>query len=325
MPINDRAPLVNPEIKDPDPLPLVSRDNSSSESSVQNGIKANGNTNSPVPARGSGGPRTKRGKKKSSRNAIKHAIFSDVVLLDESPKMYRDIFQALCDYFDPNDRVEQILVEKLAANLWRYKRLILTETVDVAYTSKRAQMEMMLAGSQDLRKRENNGRMMADDAHSDSLERAIELAQKLRDLIRERGFDIDADVVTLFKLYGPTVDAHLPVDTELIYGYWQKYSKVKTENKQLKDRIPLEEAKKQAIDMLDAQIKWAESRRECLKPYEDMRAVLSFPSEVAQEKIMRYEAHLGREFDRTLQQIERLRRIRSGQPTPPPIEVKLST
>jgi hypothetical protein len=40
---------------------------------------------------------------------------------------------------------------------------------------------------------------------------------------------------------------------------------------------------------------------------------------------MRYEAHLGREFDRTLQQIERLRRIKTGQPTPAPIEVKLST
>ena len=72
--------------------------------------------------------------------------------------------------------------------------------------------------------------------------------------------------------------------------------------------IRLEEAKKLAIDMLEAQIKWAERRRERRKPYEDIRAVLSFPSEIALEKIMRYEAHLGREFDRTLQQIERLRR-----------------
>jgi len=85
------------------------------------------------------------------------------------------------------------------------------------------------------------------------------------------------------------------------------------------------EAKKQAIDRLDAQMGWAESRPECFKPFENARAVFSFPSEIALEKIMHYEAHLGREFDRTLQQIERLRRIRSGQPTQPPIEVKLST
>jgi hypothetical protein len=304
MPINDRDPrsrtkLRNPEIKDADPPPLVSEENPSRVSSIENGNTANGNTDSGVPARGSGGPRTERGKKKSSRNAIKHAIFSAVVLPDESPKMYRDILHALCDYFDPNDRVEQIFVEKLAANLWRYKRLILAETVDVAYTSGRAQMEMMLAGSQDLRNRENNGRMMADDASPEPLERAIELLRKLRALVQERGFDIDADVTILFKLYGPAVEGHLPIDIELIYGYWQKYSEVNMQYRP-KDRIRVEEAKKQAIDMLDAQIRWAESRRGCLKPFENARAVLSFPSEIALEKIMRYEAHLGREFDRTL-------------------------
>ena len=60
------------------------------------------------------------------------------------------------------------------------------------------------------------------------------------------------------------------------------------------------EAKKQAIDRLDAQMGWAESRPECFKPFENARAVFSFPSEIALEKIMHYEAHLGREFDRTL-------------------------
>ena len=319
-----RRKLDNPENKDGDPIPLVSGENSSRESSIQNGITANGNTDSPVPG-GSGGPRTEGGKKKSSRNAIKHAIFSAVVLPDESPKIYRDILHDLCDYLDPNDRVEQILVEKLAANLWRYKRLILAETSDVIYTSGLAKTEMMLAGNRDLRNRENNGRMMADDAGPDSLERGIELLRKLRALVQERGFDIDADAVTLFKLYGPFVEGHLPIDIELIYGYWRKYSEVNTNNQRPNHGIRLEEAKKQAIDILDAQIKWAENRRECLKPYEDIRAVLPFPSEVALDKIMRYEAHLGREFDRTLQQIERLRRIKAGQATAPPIEVKLST
>ena len=46
------------------------------------------------------------------------------------------------------------------------------------------------------------------------------------------------------------------------------------------------------------------------------------PSEIALEKIIRYGAHLGRELDRTLQQLERLRRIRTGQPTPSPIEAQ---
>ena len=184
----------------------------------------------------------------------------------------------------------------------------------------------MLAGSSDLRNREvNTGRMLAVDAHSDSLVQAIELMRRLQSRIQERGFDIDVDDVTLFDLYGPAADARASIDARVIWAIWRKHSERKKENGPPKDGISLEEAKKGAIDMLDDEIRWAESRQECLKPFEDLRAISSFPSDIGLEKMMRYEAHLGREFDRTLQQIERLRRIRSGQPTQPPIEVKLSS
>jgi hypothetical protein len=326
MPIRgSKRKVRNPEINHADPLPLAAGENSSRESSSQNGNSASGQTPSEVPAKGSGGPRTKRGKNRSSRNAVKHGIFSAVVLPEESPKMYRDILHAFCDYIKPNDRAEEILVDKLAANIWRSKRLILAESAEVYYTSGLARMETALAGSSDLKNREFNGRMLADDAHSDSLERAIELMRRLRSLIQERGFDIDADVAFLFQIYGPVSDKHLPTDVQLTYAHWRKYSKVKEANGQPEDGNSLEEAKKNAIDMIDSQIRWAEKRRECLKPFEDFRAIWSFPSEIGLEKIMRYESHLGREFDRTLQQIEHLRRIKTRQTTPAPIEVKLST
>ena len=77
--------------------------------------------------------------------------------------------------------------------------------------------------------------------------------------------------------------------------------------------------------MIDGQIKLAQSRLECLKPFEIFRATFSLPSEIVLETIMHYEAHLSREFDRTLQRLERVRRIKTGQSTPAPIEVKLST
>jgi hypothetical protein len=240
--------------------------------------------------------------------------------------MYWDIFRAFCDYFEPKDRVEQILVEKLAANIWRSKRLIVAESADVDYTSNRARMECMLAGSLDLRNREaNTGGLLAVDAHSDSLKRAIKLIRKLQSLIQERGFDFDTDVVILFQLYGLATEARSPIAAQINYSFWRQYSGRKQENGPPKDGVSLEEAKKIAIDMLEEQIRWAESRRVCLRPFEDSRAILSFPSDIGLEKMMRYESHLGREFDRTLQQLERVRRIRTGQATPAPIEVKLST
>ncbi len=151
-----------------------------------------------------------------------------------------------------------------------------------------------------------------------------ELLLQLRARIQERGFDIDADVMTLFQLFGP-VEEGLPIDAQMIYAYWQKYSELRTKNRQPKDGISLEEAKKHAIDMIDERIKLAQNRRDYLKPFEIFRATFSLPSEIALEKIMQYEAHLSREFDRTLQRLERVRRIKTGQSTPVPIEVKLST
>ncbi len=43
------------------------------------------------------------------------------------------------------------------------------------------------------------------------------------------------------------------------------------------------------------------------------------------EVVMRYEANLERNIDRTLNQLERLQRMRLGQPVPPPVKVELST
>ena len=51
---------------------------------------------------------------------------------------------------------------------------------------------------------------------------------------------------------------------------------------------------------------------------------LGFPS-VHHPLIQRYESNLLRDFDRTLSQLERLQRIRLGQPVPPPIKLDISS
>ena len=48
------------------------------------------------------------------------------------------------------------------------------------------------------------------------------------------------------------------------------------------------------------------------------------PSQAAIDRLLRYETHLSREFDRTLSQLERLQRMRRGQPVLPPINVRFS-
>jgi hypothetical protein len=48
------------------------------------------------------------------------------------------------------------------------------------------------------------------------------------------------------------------------------------------------------------------------------------PSQEVSDRLLRYEAHLSREFDRTLSQLERLQRMRLGQPVLPKLEVRHS-
>ena len=49
------------------------------------------------------------------------------------------------------------------------------------------------------------------------------------------------------------------------------------------------------------------------------------PPQAVSDRLIRYEAHLSREFDRTLNQLERLQRMRNGQPVLPPIKVEVSS
>jgi hypothetical protein len=50
----------------------------------------------------------------------------------------------------------------------------------------------------------------------------------------------------------------------------------------------------------------------------------SVPPQAVSERLVRYEAHLSREIDRILNRLERLQRIRKGQPLPPQLDVKIS-
>jgi hypothetical protein len=53
-------------------------------------------------------------------------------------------------------------------------------------------------------------------------------------------------------------------------------------------------------------------------------ATARIPSQEVSDRLIRYEAHLSREFDRTLAQLERLQRMRLGQPVLPKLEVRHS-
>ena len=66
------------------------------------------------------GPRTPQGKERSKFNARKHGLFSKAILLqNESRTEYDALLDGLMENFQPQGKLEIVLVEYLATLLWR--------------------------------------------------------------------------------------------------------------------------------------------------------------------------------------------------------------
>lgn len=82
-------------------------------------------------ARKSTGPRTPVGKQIASRNSIKHGAFGKNLLWQgEDPTEYSELVSELHESLRPVGRLEIELVEKIAAAMWRQRRLIHWEQVE---------------------------------------------------------------------------------------------------------------------------------------------------------------------------------------------------
>lgn len=75
------------------------------------------------------GPRTDEGKKRSSRNAIRHGLTAETVLEPpEDPEDYDAFEEAVAADYEAKSAVERELILRLASLLWRLRRATLIET-----------------------------------------------------------------------------------------------------------------------------------------------------------------------------------------------------
>jgi len=75
------------------------------------------------------GPKTPEGKKRSSRNAVKHGLLaSHIVLDDESAKTFKKEMNFHLDRLQPADGMEQGPIEDMVAARWRHSRALAIES-----------------------------------------------------------------------------------------------------------------------------------------------------------------------------------------------------
>ena len=75
------------------------------------------------------GPRSKAGKQRSSRNAVRHGLTAETVIEPlEDAEDYSAFEEAIAASFDPETAVERELILRLASLLWRLRRATSIET-----------------------------------------------------------------------------------------------------------------------------------------------------------------------------------------------------
>ena len=100
-------------------------------------------------AKKSTGPVTVQGKQTVANNALKHGVFSkSLILADEDPDEYKSLLDQLLLELHPSGLLEQTLVERIALNLWRQRRLVRAETANIE--SGRSTKQIVIAVNQEL-------------------------------------------------------------------------------------------------------------------------------------------------------------------------------
>ena len=280
------------------------------------------------------GPRTKEGKDRSKRNPLKHGIFSSPLLLgEEDAKVYRSFLTELTEYLDPKGALESILVEKLATNAWRHRRLLEAESSAIDKHKKELlserderEDECFHRNVQEELARAQSDRegLLSKIAEPDIFQDCIERLSCLRSRIGqdERHIDDVWDWIDLARVYGARFNGRSGRDLYDIYLDCANVTLYSAKELREKGLTLTEHGEKVFLIELDKEIQRLKALPKKPKPPDMELLACKVPATQDLDRLLRYEASLERAFDRTLSQLERLQRLRLGLPVAHRVEVQ---
>ncbi len=285
------------------------------------------------------GPRTQEGKNNSKHNALRHGIFSEVTVLPgESSDEYESLLIGLSEALKPEERLEKLLVEKLAMLSWRYRRLLEAEGAEIRQGTEFLEWDQRTRYSREaeMAKRRIPGEvkssveiscLIPEIQNPEILEYCLKLLLDLQNGIKSRGFSKDIDSSILAIIYGPKMNLHETLPRR--YSVWCNISTTPEEERQRNGYSTPEECKNRVLSEIEVEIRRLRDYRQeqAEKEYERTKLEIlrrKVPESGNLDRLLRYETTLERAFDRTLSQLERAQRIRKGQPLPPQVDVKIS-
>jgi len=139
------------------------------------------------------GPRTPQGKKRCKYNALKHGLLSKAILLKgESRAEYESLLYGLQEDWQPQGTSETILVETLAALVWRKRRVLQAESAEIAGRAEFLEFDSSMAQYAEAwdyaRSGEVSGGMLRHWDNRVVVQQAIEMLSMLRLSLEAIGF-----------------------------------------------------------------------------------------------------------------------------------------
>ena len=278
-------------------------------------------------AQKSTGPKTPAGRQASKMNALKHGILSRETVvrgrcLQEDEREFADLHQRLWEDLMPAGPLEEMLVDRIVTAHWRLRRALKAEAGEIALNVDDGNWQRT---HHDPAQVSQQWAVLADPvpAMRDSvlgnlvMENQLQTVRASVQLTGELTASAIKSVVLKGQPYTLTQEL-LDLNTRL------------QSNPNGLDANALRSYRKeQVLAFLDEKLSTiAWNKAQCAerdkKQEAAHQAAAVLPSSGVLEKILRYETKLERQLYQAINQLERLQRMRLGQPVPPPINVQLT-
>jgi len=276
------------------------------------------------------GPRTPAGKRNSRWNALKHGIFASIVLVTgESGQEYELLQKGWFKFARPVGKPEVECVEQIVAITWQTRRILKAQRIEIERGTDHEPsppcLEHVLNAWSFPFKGDDSARIPNCDSVQIFLQRATDLLSKCRTILREQGFQ-QADVARLFReFYGVQNDNEVPSRHVRLFQDYSKRAREVPEGKGCRQSVGelLDEINEDfGYEMNDIEFLLKMEKDPWFRQRNSVAAFL-VPPEFSEQSNRQW-AHLSREWDRTFNRLERLQRMRKGQPGPPTLNVQLN-
>lgn len=303
------------------------------------------------------GPKTERGKRTVSRNAIKHGFLAREVVItagdgEESLEEFHALIEGLITFYEPVGIIEETLVQTIGATFWRKARVIRSENGEIRGQLDTLNMDRALQisdkGNLDLALLLSELRLYNPENSADQrvpTKDRYSAMQAAQSNLRENRAGLTY-LASLLALAKSEIQSNGYMSEQVrkkifsAFCFWdcifallceQAVPPVGTEDQRSDKGVDerSETTGAVVVAFIDDRLEKLELFEKCSLECDKLAVEaegrrLSLPSADATDKLLRYEAHLDRQLYRAMDQLERLQRQRRGENVLPPLNINLS-